>query len=92
MQNTGLILLLAFGFSVAGLMVFIWSMSKDFFGSNSGKGANVIFGAHEIGLVEDPAVSDTAELQHDVGETDASMSLPLCQHSLGLRVVWYGWY
>jgi cytochrome c oxidase cbb3-type subunit 1 len=75
MQNTGLILLLAFGFSVAGLLVFIWSMSKDFFGSNSGKGANVIFGAHEIGLVEDPAVSDTAELQHDVGETDASMSV-----------------
>ncbi len=75
MQNIGLVLLLAFGFSVLGLMVFIWSMSKDFFGSKSGAGANVIFGAHEIGLVEDPAVSNTSELQHDVGDTDASMSV-----------------
>ena len=75
MENTGLVLLLAFGLSVVGLMVFIWSMSKGFFGSNSGTGANVIFGAHEIGLVEDPAISNTTELQHDVGDTDASMSV-----------------
>ena len=75
MENTGLILLLAFGLSVLGLMVFIWSMSQGFFGSNAGTGANVIFGKDEIGLVEDPAISDTAELQQDVGATDASMSV-----------------
>ncbi|MBC7787923.1 MAG: cbb3-type cytochrome c oxidase subunit I [Methylophilaceae bacterium] len=75
MENTGLVLLLAFGLSVLGLMVFIWSMSKGFFGSNSGTGANVIFGKDEIGLVEDPAVENTAELQGDVGETSASLSV-----------------
>ncbi|MGB4812410.1 MAG: cbb3-type cytochrome c oxidase subunit I [Methylophilaceae bacterium] len=74
MENTGFILLLAFGLSVVGLLVFIWSMSKGFFGSSAGTGANVIFGEHEIGLVEDPAVSDTDELQHEVGHTNASMS------------------
>lgn len=75
MENTGLVLLLAFGLSVLGLMIFIWSMSQGFFGSNSGTGANVIFGKDEIGLVEDPAVVNTAELQENVGATDASLSV-----------------
>ena len=75
MQNLGLILTLTFGFSVLGLMIFVWSMSKSFFGSTSANGADVIFGEHEIGLVEDPSVHSAAELQHDMGETDAGLTV-----------------
>lgn len=74
MENTGLILLLTFGVSVVGLAFFIWSMSKGFFGSNLSSGAYVIFGKHEVGLVEDPAIGDTEIFQQNVGETDASIS------------------
>ena len=75
MQNLGLILTLTFGFSVLGLMIFVWSMSKSFFGSTSANGADVIFGEHEIGLVEDPSVHSAAELQHDMGETEAGLTV-----------------
>jgi cytochrome c oxidase cbb3-type subunit 1 len=75
MENIGLLLLLTFGVSAIGLVVFIWSMAKGFFGRNLSAGANVIFGKNEIGLVEDPSIGDTNKLQQEVGEESASITL-----------------
>lgn len=73
-DNTALILLLAFSVSVLGLFVFIWSMSSGFFNTKQ-SGSHVIFEKNEIGLVEDPASNQTDnELQDAAGETDASLS------------------
>ncbi|WP_020167805.1 MULTISPECIES: cbb3-type cytochrome c oxidase subunit I [Methylotenera] len=73
-DNTALILLLAFSVSVLGLFVFIWSMSNGFFNTKQ-SGSHIIFEKNEIGLVEDPAANQTDnELQEAAGETDASLS------------------
>lgn len=66
-MNISLILLMTFGFSLLGLMVFVWSMSKGFFGTG-GKGAKVIFEEHELGHVEEHAVADDSALQAAVGQ------------------------
>ncbi|MEO7344381.1 MAG: cbb3-type cytochrome c oxidase subunit I, partial [Methylotenera sp.] len=72
-DNTALVLLLAFSVSVLGLFVFIWSMSNGFFNIKQ-SGSRVIFGQDEVGLVEDPAADQTDELQAAAGETDATLS------------------
>ena len=48
------ILLSAFILSTAALALFIWSLRRGLF-DREGAGADVIFAAHEIGQVEDPA-------------------------------------
>ena len=71
-DSTSLVLLLAFSVSVLGLFVFIWSMSNGFFNTKE-SGSHIIFEKDEIGLVEDPATSQSShELQDAAGKTDAS--------------------
>ena len=73
-DSTSLVLLLAFSVSVLGLFVFIWSMSNGFFNTKE-SGSHIIFEKDEIGLVEDPATSQSShELQDAAGKTDASLS------------------
>ncbi len=73
-DNTSLVLLLAFSVSVLGLFVFIWSMSNGFFNTKE-SGSHIIFAKDEIGLVEDPAASQTDHLLQDAaGPTEAHLT------------------
>jgi cytochrome c oxidase cbb3-type subunit I len=53
-MNPIVILLPAFLISLVALAVFIWSMHRGAFGRDT-VGARVIFTAHEVGHIEEPA-------------------------------------
>ena len=59
--------MITFVASLGGLLLFVWSMSKGLFGS-ADAASRVIFGAREVGLIEEPAAR-TAEAQDDLQET-----------------------
>ena len=61
------LLVITFVASLGGLLLFVWSMSKGLFGS-ADAASRVIFGASEVGLIEEPAAR-TAEAQDDLQET-----------------------
>lgn len=75
MQFTVTLLVVTFLASLGGLLLFIWSMSKGLFGAEA-EAARVIFGAREVGMVEEPAtagVEGRSELQVTMdrtGDTD----------------------
>ncbi|TXF10489.1 cbb3-type cytochrome c oxidase subunit I [Pelomicrobium methylotrophicum] len=58
MELTAGLLLSTFLLSLLALFVFIWSMSKDLFGSGV-EAAKIIFAKHEPGRVEEPAATGT---------------------------------
>lgn len=61
------LLVITFLASLAGLGLFIWSMSSGLFGPESAA-SRVIFGAKEIGLAEEPAAKSIAQ-QNELQET-----------------------
>lgn len=71
-MNTVAILLSAFVLSFVALLVFIWSQRTGLF-DRSSKGAEVIFASGEIGRIEEPAASASAQgsLQGAVDTTGA---------------------
>src|SRR5215471_12855147 len=67
----GALLALSFLISVFGLFMFIWAQINGLMRAGS-DASEVIFAKGEVGLVEDPSLSDTAQaaLQHASGRSD----------------------
>ncbi len=72
-MSTLAILLSAFILSVVALLFFIWSQRAGLFQRNT-EGAAVIFASGEIGTVEDPSASTSAQASLQVGVSRAAGS------------------
>jgi cytochrome c oxidase cbb3-type subunit 1 len=73
------LLVVTFLASLGALLLFIWSMSRGFFGTEAAA-SRIIFGAREVGLTEEPAAATdgTAALQETMvrtGHTDEHAAL-----------------
>ncbi|GFE84163.1 membrane protein [Steroidobacter agaridevorans] len=85
-MSTSVILASAFVLSFVALLVFIWSQRHGLFSRDS-TGANVIFGAEEIGRAEEPAVTSTAAhaLQQQVNRASGKIAAPASASDLRTR-------
>lgn len=83
-MSTSVILASAFVLSFVALLVFIWSQRHGLFSRNS-SGANVIFGANEIGRAEEPALTSAAAhvLQQQMNRATGKIAVPA--NDAGLR-------